>query len=68
MKKTLIITFPAVVLLSVVFSSCSVSRNTSANSAGKTVPDHKDYNAAAVGYSNNRPDGPDTFGNPLVEF
>jgi hypothetical protein len=68
MKKTLIINFTAVVLLSVVFSSCSVSRNTSANSAGKTAPNHKDYNAAAVGYNNNRPDGPDTFGNPLVEF
>ena len=68
MKDTLAIAFPVVVLLSVLFSSCSTSESTSVNSARKNITDHKIYNAAAVGYDNDRQDGPDTFGNRLVEF
>ena len=42
--------------------------NTPANSATNITADHKDYNTATTRYDNARPDGPDTFGNPLVEF
>jgi hypothetical protein len=58
----------AVGLVSVPFSSCSTPGSAYRNSVRNTVahPDHQ--TTAAIAHDNASPDGPDTFGNPLVEF
>jgi hypothetical protein len=51
--------------LPILFSSCSTVNSASANSGGNLHADQEHYNTTAIGYNNDSPDDPDTFGTPL---
>jgi hypothetical protein len=68
MKMTFHSFLLAVGLISVFFSSCATTRSASTNSTGNTLARPHHHATAPVADDNASPDGPDTFGNPLVEF
>jgi hypothetical protein len=64
-RTTLLLVLMLGNLLPILFSSCSTTNSASARSGGNPHGDQEHYSTTAIGYNNDSPDDPDTFGTPL---